>query len=305
MTECYGREGENDPCVCGDIWQHLRVILLVPGDPLNDRRPDEYFAGDVAAAKELDWTVCLVDVEALGAGDAGSAVRRQAATSDRAIYRGWMVRSEHYAQFEAALTAKDVRLYTDSAQYRSAHELPGWYACFQSHTAPSVWLTHSGTETLLELVKTLPSGPAVIKDWVKSMKHYWDEAAYIPDIGDSDAVMRVAQRFLELRGDDLVGGVVVRSFERYEPGEVRSWWVDGRCVAVSAHPDTPDVIPAGDVPIDDLTQAVRQLGSHFCTVDLAKADSGQWRVIEVGDGQVSDRPPGLAPQVFLRAIDDE
>jgi len=116
--------------------------------------------------------------------------------------------------------------------------------------------------------------------------------------------LRVAQRFLELRGDDLVGGIVVRSFELYEPGEVRSWWVDSRCVAVSAHPDTPDVTPAGDVPIDDLTPVVRQLGSPFVTVDLAKADLGKWRVIEVGDGQVSDRPPGLAPQVLLRAINE-
>jgi len=49
----------------------------------------------------------------------------------------------------------------------------------------------------------------------------------------------------------------------------------------------------------------RELGSPFVTVDLAKADSGQWRVIEVGDGQVSDRPPGMAPEVLLRAIDDE
>jgi hypothetical protein len=77
----------------------------LPSDPLNDRRPDEYFAGDVAAARELHWTVGLVDVDALGAGDASSAVRRLAGTSDRAVYRGWMVRWEHYAQLEAALTA--------------------------------------------------------------------------------------------------------------------------------------------------------------------------------------------------------
>jgi len=215
--------GRNDRWVCRDIWQHLRVILLVPSDPLNDRRPDEYYAGDAAAAKELNWTVGFVDHDALGAGDANSAVRRMSGTSDRAVYRGWMIRSEHYAQLEAALTAKDVRLYTDSEQYRKAHELPGWYSIFRSHTAPSVWLTAPGTEGVLELVKTLPPGPAVVKDWVKSMKHYWDEAAYIPDVRDSDAVMRVAQRFLELRGDDLVGGIVVRSFEHYEPGEVRSW----------------------------------------------------------------------------------
>ncbi len=69
------------------------------------------------------------------------------------------------------------------------------------------------------------------------MKHYWDEAAFIPDIGDRAGVLRVAGRFLELRDEDLAGGLVVRSFEHYKPGEVRSWWVDGQCAVLSAHPE--------------------------------------------------------------------
>jgi ATP-grasp domain, R2K clade family 3 len=75
------------------------------------------------------------------------------------------------------------------------------------------------------------------------MKHYWDEAAFIPDVRDSAGVLRVAGRFLELRGDDLVGGLVVRPFEQYQPGEVRSWWVNGHCAVLSAHPDTPELEP--------------------------------------------------------------
>jgi hypothetical protein len=39
----------------------------------------------------------------------------------------------------------------------------------------------------------------------------------------------VITRLLELRGDDLVGGVVVREFEGFLPGEARTWWVDGVC----------------------------------------------------------------------------
>jgi hypothetical protein len=30
----------------------------------------------------------------------------------------------------------------------------------------------------------LGQGPAVVRDYVKSMKHHWHEAAYIPDVAD-------------------------------------------------------------------------------------------------------------------------
>jgi hypothetical protein len=33
----------------------------------------------------------------------------------------------------------------------------------------------------------------------------------------------------------------------------------------------------------------------FVTVDLARREDGAWRVVELGDGQVSDRPATTAP----------
>jgi excinuclease ABC subunit A len=51
-------------------------------------------------------------------------------------------------------------------------------------------------------------GPAVLRDYVKSMKHYWDEAAFIPDAADLAAVRKVAARFRELRGADLFRSVI-------------------------------------------------------------------------------------------------
>lgn len=47
-------------------------------------------------------------------------------------------------------------------------------------------------------------------------------------------------RFLELRDDDLVGGFVLRHFERFASAVVRTWWVGGVFVLTGAHPDSPD-----------------------------------------------------------------
>ena len=37
------------------------------------------------------------------------------------------------------------------------------------------------------------------------------------------------------------------------------------------------------------------------TVDLALRTDGVWRVIELGDGQVSDRPGTVDPETFVAA----
>ena len=66
----------------------------------------------------------------------------------------------------------------------------------------------------------IPLGPgaAVLRDYTKSMKHHWHEAAYIPDLSDASAAWQVAQRFLELRDTDFTGGFVLRRFEVAAPG---------------------------------------------------------------------------------------
>lgn len=275
------------------------MLLLLPSDPLQRRRVDEFFAADAAAARQLGVEVGLVDHDALSAGDAARAVVR-VSESDDGIYRGWMMRSEHYRELHRQLEDRGVRLRTTPEAYQRAHELPGWHHIFAEHTAPSVWLHEPGLDSIDTRAQELPAGPAIIKDWVKSMKHYWDEATYVPDVQDGDALRTVARRFLELRGGDLVGGLVVRAFEVYQPGEVRSWWVAGRCAAVTAHPDTPLSAVPDDLSTDAFLGSVQRLASPFVTVDLARRGDGRWRVVEVGDGQVSDRPPDLPPGDILR-----
>jgi hypothetical protein len=85
--------------------------------------------------------------------------------------------------------------------------------------------------------------PAVLRDYVKSMKHYWHEAAYIPDVADHAAAWQVAARFRELRGDEFTGGFVLRRFEEFTSAEARTWWAGGTCRLVTAHPDTPGELP--------------------------------------------------------------
>jgi hypothetical protein len=274
-------------------------MLLVPADPLHPRRADEHFAAEARAAKDAGFDVALVDHDALThAGGARRAVAR-VPSGATAVYRGWMLRSEQYAAFAEALAERGVTLRTSAEHYQRAHELPGWYQALAALTPASAWTTGPRRADFDRARVTLGAGPAVLRDYTKSMKHHWHEAAFIPDVDDGARAWRVASRFLELREDSFVGGFVLRRFERFTSAEVRTWWIDGACALVGPHPDTPDNPPPAGVPVNRLAPSVAALGLPFVTVDLALRADGVWRVVELGDGQVSDRPVSVEPGALV------
>jgi hypothetical protein len=277
-------------------------MLLFPADALQPRRADEHFADEARSARAAGLDVALVDHDALcTSGGAGRAVVRlpKPATGGAAIYRGWMLRSEQYEEFAQVLAQRNIALRTSPDQYRQAHELPGWYPALAAVTPASVWTANDEPDGFTRACVALGPGPAVLRDYTKSMKHYWHEAAFIPDLTDTTAAWAVASRFRQLRDDDFTGGFVLRRFERFVSAEVRTWWVDGVCRLTGPHPDTPHDDPPVDLDLTDIAPLVAELRLPFVTVDLACRTDGVWRVIEVGDGQVSDRPTTISPGHFV------
>ncbi|MFE7560741.1 ATP-grasp domain-containing protein [Kitasatospora sp. NPDC057500] len=328
--------------------------FLLPAHPLDPRRIDPQFAWEARLLRDLGGEHHLVDHDALLAGDAQVAVRGVPAGRGAFWYRGWMLPSHRYAEFAAALSERGGLLLTTPPGYASAHELPGWYEVFEGATPPSVWLPLAGAggvgveppgaERLAPAVARLGGrGPAIVKDYVKSRKHEWAEACYIPELADLSAVERVVARFVELQAEHLAGGVVLRRFEEFTrvgwdtrggpsgdgsdgtdgtdgtdssgdpdgadgvPGgrrravEARVWWLDGEPVLVGPHPDLPGCPAAPDLSL--VRPLVRALGCRFVTTDLAeRADGSGWRVVEVGDGQVSELPRGIDPSALLIAL---
>ncbi|GAA3212661.1 ATP-grasp domain-containing protein [Dactylosporangium siamense] len=279
------------------------MMLLVPADPLRPRRPDEHFAAEADAARAAGLDVAVVDHDALSTADgAASGVARVPQDAGAAVYRGWMLRAGQYTAFAGALAGRGVGLRTSAAQYRQAHELPGWYAALSDVTPPTRWTTGGDRDAFERAATALGPGPAVLRDYTKSMKHYWHEAVYIPDLADLDAAWAVAARFRELRDDEFTGGFVLRRFEEFGPAEVRTWWVGGMCRLVGPHPDTPHDAPPAGLDLSAVEPLVAALRLPFVTVDLALRADGVWRVIELGDGQVSDRPGTVDPEAFVAAV---
>ncbi|MEE1798902.1 MULTISPECIES: ATP-grasp domain-containing protein [unclassified Streptomyces] len=288
----------------------MEAGFLFCADPLRAVRTDPVFAAEAALARSPDSEFALLGHEALLSGDTAGALAGVRRGSGPYWYRGWMMPAASYEELARGMDVRGCRLLTDAGSYRRAHELPGWYEEFADVTPRSVWREHApGTPLsraeLAALAAPLGPGPGIVKDYVKSRKDQWDEACFIPELTDHTRLMAVVDRFLALQEDSLAGGVVLRAYEPFVPGgEVRVWWVDGEPVLTTAHPDTPGKLPEREPgrALDAVAAAVRALGCRFLTTDLALREDGVWRVVEVGDGQVSGAPAGADLRELFAAL---
>jgi hypothetical protein len=287
-------------------------------DPLESRRPDDAFAAEAATADRLGIPWALVDHDAVARGEAGRAVRRVPPQNrlKTAVYRGWMMTAEHYALFHQALLARGFRLVNDPPAFRYCHHLTECYAAIEGETPKTVWLPLTGEadlEGVLELLRPFGDAPVVVKDYVKSQKHAWHEACFIPSASDRQAVERVVRRFLELQGADLVGGLVFREFVEFESvgthsrsgmpltREYRLFFLDGRPVLCAEYWEEGDY-QGERPPVEGFTTLAGKIRSRFFTMDVARRKAGGWLVVELGDGQVAALPERANIEAFYRGL---
>lgn len=293
------------------------MLFLFCSDPQAPRQPDSAFASEAEAVQSLDVALGLVDFEALVAGDDVAAVRRIPVREDEiAVYRGWMLKPEAYRRLFAALLRRGVRLINDPEAYVHAHHLPASYSVIEGETPRSVWMPVAGSvdfDAVMDLLGPFGDAPVLLKDYVKSQKHAWKEACFIPRASDRVAVERVVRRFLELQDEDLNVGLVFRAFADLAPAgahpksgmplarEHRLFFLDGALVAAFRYWDEASYA-APDLPMDRLSALAARVRSRFFTMDVAELREGGTTVIELGDAQVSGLPEHADRVMFHREI---
>lgn len=287
--------------------------ILFCSRPLEPSQVDPDFATEFAAASDAGFSTALFDHTLAIEGDVAKAIRRVPTGGGETIYRGWMMRASQYDEFYRALSAKGVFLINNPTAYRFCHHLPENYSTLEGDTPRSIWIA---TDEPLDFaaishkLRMFGHSPIVVKDYVKSQKHAWREACFIPHADDDATVERVVRRFLELQGEDLVGGLV---FREYAPlrvvgthprsgmplaAEVRTFWLDGELMLEHAY--WGDLAAIDSQPPKAWMQDIaRRVPSRFFTMDVALREDGRWIVIELGDGQVAGLPaPELATSFY-------
>lgn len=293
--------------------------LLFCSDPLAPAQPDLAYEAEVAAADELGIPYDLMHVEALvNEQNPERAVRRVPIhdQSELVLYRGWMLTVAQYAQLYAALASRGVRLINDPAAYRTVQYLPDAYPFIERYTPRSVWLRTAGQVSdgaLAELLAPFGESPVVVKDFVKSRKHEWEEACFIPSAADRQSAACVVRRMLALQGDDLNEGLVVREYIPFTPlgthpqsgmpltKEFRVFVFDGVPVYTTEYWDAADYDEVRP-PVDLFADVMRSVPSRFFTMDVAQRRDGGWMIVELGDGQVAGLPDHANARDLFRVL---
>jgi hypothetical protein len=143
-----------------------------------------------------------------------------------------------------------------------------------------MWFT--STEELVPTLRKLGWSRYFLKDYVKSLKTGGGSV-----VETEEDALRWLRETLAYR-DELEGGICVREFENLRPdSEVRYFVLDGVPYGPGGRP-----VPA---PVEAVAQ---RISSPFISVDVAIDDAGRARIVEIGDGQVSDLV-GWTPEEFV------
>jgi hypothetical protein len=187
-----------------------------------------------------------------------------------AIFRGWMFNEVDYTKFYNLCEDSGVSLITTPNDYMNFHHLPNWYSLIKNLTPETVIL--DGVNKLEETINSLSWNNYFIKDYVKSLNT--DGGAIANSLEDIKSMITK----MELYRGEIEGGLCIRKVEDFDiDTEIRFFVVNGTILEFG------DTIP--DV-VFECSEILRER-SHFFTIDAIKTKSGDYRIVEVGDGQVS------------------
>jgi len=296
--------------------------ILFCADYWNPLSPDSVYEAEAAAVEKVQLPSSLINFEALvEQQNTSRAVRKvePASTQELAIYRGWMLKPHIYERLYVALAERGLLLINTPAAYIHCHYFPESYPLIEGMTPRSTWLK-TGLDVSLDEVMALlrPFGekPIIVKDYVKSRKHEWNEACYIPSASDRQVVERVVSRFLHLQGEDLNEGLVFREFIDFEPlashskshmpltREFRLFVLDGQIIFSTPYWEEGDYGDDNNAlpPLDLFRQVAQKIQSRFFTMDVAQKRDGTWNIVELGDGQVAGLPARADVEAFYQTL---
>lgn len=272
------------------------IAFLFCSDFFDKTNPDGDYAEEYIYLKKLGIRTYLFCLESfLESNKLKIAPTNKPVT---VIYRGWMITYEQYDALYSIMLGKGFTLINTPEQYQQCHYLPSWYSLLVKSTANSMWTESVPSESdVIQLLKSFDHKPLIVKDYVKSRKHEWEEACFIPNAADTGRALKVVNTFLTRQDDDLIGGIVLREYLplkmlgnhekshmpiakeirifciQHRPFAYIQYWSGDECPAISE--------------LQELISICHNLNSSFYTIDLAQQENGEWIIIEVGDGQVS------------------
>jgi hypothetical protein len=240
--------------------------FLYPSHPLRPRLVEPMYAGEMEAIRTAGFSASVCPDAVIDDGKPLSDVPPGAVV----VYRGWMLNAERYQRLTAAISQAVAVPFTSAAHYLASHHCPNWYPLIAEHTPQTHWFPVG--PNLQEELEQLGWDSFFIKDYVKSLKTSRGSILTNPA-----QIQDVISEMIKFRGE-IEGGICVRRVEPFiKESERRYFVVRGRAFG----PDNEEIPPL-------IEWATRRIPSPFFSVDLISRKDGVLRIVEIGDGQVSD-----------------
>lgn len=295
-----------------------RMHFLMYENPVQHNRVDPAYTAEYEAASKAG-TVHLFD---------GASIKAPTITYGKPvtmIYHGWMMTPKEYANLFNIAFGKGYQLINNPTQYFGCHYLDNWYDAIIDLTPRSRIIERSDVirpmlNTVLEFQKKTHSA-LIIKDSVKSIKHRWNEACFIPADATPLYVAKVLATFLEIKtqNNDFQGSLVVREYLPLAQigvhkttgmpvsHELRAFVLNGKVIGIYKYWNNKEYeyldTPVPTALFETIAQRIsKKVGSKLFTIDLGLLKAGGWTCIEVGDGQVSSLPDNANMEEFFNSL---
>lgn len=254
--------------------------FLYPTLPFHFGTIDPTFEAEANAIRSVGFSYSLISIEDLEQGL--FKVRPTLTAGETIVYRGWMLNSQTYQTLHTAIEANGCMALSNLETYLLCHHIPNWYPYLTELTPETKFFTPSDNLEL-ELHKLGWEG-FFVKDFVKSLK-----TSLGSTITNPSQIATVIAEMQKFRGN-IEGGLSIRQLEAILPQtEQRFFVINGQ--AFGSQTDPPAIVE----------KCIQRIDSPFFSVDVATRDDGQLRVVEIGDGQVSDLV-GWEPLDFANAF---
>lgn len=294
----------------------MKIVFC--SEPFSPKEPDFSYQKEVKSALQNGFEYELFSFEDLVEGNISRAFKfiKPYETETLAIYRGWMLKPKQYETLYHELKKKNLCLINSPEEYQHCHYFPESYEIIKNHTPKSIFLAYDNDFSFDELHKKLSAfgdKPLILKDYVKSRKHEWNEACFIESAANRENVEKIINRFLELQGEDLNEGLVFREFVEFQSltnhsksgmpltKEFRLFFLKGELIFTSEYWEE-GVYTKTDLPTEFFAEIAKNVQSNFFTMDIAQKTDGNWLIIELGDGQVAGLPDSADENLFYQSL---
>ncbi len=287
-------------------------------EPFYPNEVDYAYKTEAETVVEKGFEYELFSFEGLTENKVSSAVRfvKSSEKEQTAVYRGWMLKPDVYEILYNELKSRNLKLINSPEEYKHCHYLPESYEIIESHTPKSVFLPYDESfnfDDLMEKLSAFGDKSLILKDYVKSRKHEWEEACFIPEATNREDIERVVKTFIERQGEDLNEGLVFREFVEFQPltnhsksgmpltKEFRLFFLNGELVFISEYWEE-GIYEQEDFPKDLFLDVAKNVRSNFFTMDIAQKTEGEWLIVELGDAQVAGLPERVDISKFYNSL---